>query len=192
MYIIYVYCGKSSPKMWDTFTYNKNYIPHKNCPICRWKVAQSGHPGTDVMITILCDFWKFSEQNWRFSQKPMLWSTKNSFVFSQKRPFFRRLFRRKYLKYHNIGPWLPAQLWAAFLTSVFSTVGKLRFLPLASVTRLGEFSPKWWLITSDSFLRIAGVAYIFGRIISTKNVLGFILGDIFHKLIWSPCPWPWL
>jgi hypothetical protein len=27
-----------------------------------------------------------------------------SFVFSPKRQFFRRIFRRKYLKNHNIGP----------------------------------------------------------------------------------------
>jgi hypothetical protein len=78
------------------------------------------------------------------------------------------LFRRKYLKYHNIGPWLPAQLWAAFLTSVFSTVGKLRFLPLASVTRLGEFSPKlgeFWhtgkLFTLGSVFEVTEVAQNF-------------------------------
>jgi hypothetical protein len=29
-----------------------------------------------------------------------------SFVLSQKRQFFRKIFRRKYLKNHNIGPWL--------------------------------------------------------------------------------------
>jgi hypothetical protein len=31
-------------------------------------------PGTDVTITIFCDFRQFSAKNWRFSQKPMLWS----------------------------------------------------------------------------------------------------------------------
>jgi hypothetical protein len=36
----------------------------------------------------------------------MLWSTfsKFSFALSQKRHFFRKIFRRKYLKNHNIGP----------------------------------------------------------------------------------------
>jgi hypothetical protein len=71
--------------------------------------------GTDVMITIFCDFWQFSaifdnfrRKNWRFSQKPMLWSIflkKITFVFSQKRHFFRRISRRKNLNNHNIGPW---------------------------------------------------------------------------------------
>jgi hypothetical protein len=31
--------------------------------------------------------------------------SKFSFVLSQKRRFFRKIFRRKYLKNHNIGPW---------------------------------------------------------------------------------------
>jgi hypothetical protein len=30
------------------------------------------NPGTDVMITIFCDFDNFRRKNWRFSQKPML------------------------------------------------------------------------------------------------------------------------
>jgi hypothetical protein len=31
--------------------------------------------------------------------------TKFSFVFSEKRQYFRKIFRRKYFKNHNIGPW---------------------------------------------------------------------------------------
>jgi hypothetical protein len=35
-----------------------------------------------------------------------------SFVFSQKRHFFRQIFRRKYLKNHNIGPrWFWGQFF---------------------------------------------------------------------------------
>jgi hypothetical protein len=30
------------------------------------------NPGTDVMITIFCDFDNFRRKNWRFSQKRML------------------------------------------------------------------------------------------------------------------------
>jgi hypothetical protein len=53
------------------------------------------------MITIFCDFGQFSAKNWRFSQKPMLHMIKildnlPSFVLSQKRQIFRRIFRRKY------------------------------------------------------------------------------------------------
>jgi hypothetical protein len=57
-------------------------------------------PGVDVMITI------FGEKIGVFSKKPMLWIffAWFSFVFSQKRQFFRCIFRRKYLKNHNIGP----------------------------------------------------------------------------------------
>jgi hypothetical protein len=47
----------------------------------------------------------------------------------------------------------------------------------------------------ESFLKIAEVDHAFGLHISTVivlnyfflNVLGHILGDFFHKLIWSPC-----
>jgi hypothetical protein len=42
-----------------------------NRPIVRGKFAQSR---VDVMITIFCDFQLFWAKNWRFSQKPMLWS----------------------------------------------------------------------------------------------------------------------
>jgi hypothetical protein len=54
-------------------------------------------------------FDNFRRKNWRFSQKPMLWSifSKFSFVLSQKRQFFCKNFRRKYFKNHNIGPWSP-------------------------------------------------------------------------------------
>jgi hypothetical protein len=37
----------------------------------RQKYSQCSSPGTDVTITVFCDFWR---KNWRFSQKPMLWS----------------------------------------------------------------------------------------------------------------------
>jgi hypothetical protein len=34
-----------------------------------------------------------------------------SFVLSQKRHFFRKMFRRKYLKNHNIGPRIASFSW---------------------------------------------------------------------------------
>jgi hypothetical protein len=56
--------------------------------------------GIDVMITIFANFRQFF-------QKSVLWSifSQFSFVLSQNRQFFRRLFWWKYLKNHNIGPW---------------------------------------------------------------------------------------
>jgi hypothetical protein len=37
------------------------------------EVANSERPGTDVMITIFCDFRQFFAKKWRFSKKnPML------------------------------------------------------------------------------------------------------------------------
>jgi hypothetical protein len=64
-------------------------------------------PGTDVMITIFCDFWQFSEKKLAFFSKTNVMIkifAQFSFVLSQKRQFFRWIFRRKYLKNHNIGP----------------------------------------------------------------------------------------
>jgi hypothetical protein len=55
----------------------------------------------------LCDFRQFSAKKWRFLKNQCY--DQNfayfSFVLSQKRQFFRRIFRRKYFKNHNIGPW---------------------------------------------------------------------------------------
>jgi hypothetical protein len=55
------------------------------------------------MITIFCDFRRI---NWRFSQKPMLWSIVFiiKLCFEPKTPSFRRFFWRKYLENRNIGP----------------------------------------------------------------------------------------
>jgi hypothetical protein len=74
----------------------------------------SGWPEVDVMITIFGDFRQFSaifdnfrRKNWLFFSKinVMIKILHNlcSFVLSQKRQFFRRFFRRKYFKNHNIG-----------------------------------------------------------------------------------------
>jgi hypothetical protein len=50
-------------------------------------------------------FDNFRRKNWRFSQKPMLWSIfKKCLCFQSKTPILRRIFRRKYLNNHNIGP----------------------------------------------------------------------------------------
>jgi hypothetical protein len=51
-------------------------------------------------------FDNFLRQNWRFSQKSMLWS-KFCIIwlcFESKTPIFSQTFLRKYFKNHNIGP----------------------------------------------------------------------------------------
>jgi hypothetical protein len=89
-------------------------------------------PGVDAMITIFNNFWR---KNWRFSQKPMLWSkfAYFSFVSSQKCHFFRWIFRRKYLKNHNIGPWFTRTAKnATFFLHPSKKIGTfltLRFFP---------------------------------------------------------------
>jgi hypothetical protein len=64
------------------------------------------------------------------------------------------------------------------------------------VTRLGEFSPIGRLFTLGSFvenyrrmLKFLATFFLSKRhvLILTKNALGYILGDFFHKPIWSPC-----
>jgi hypothetical protein len=65
------------------------------------------------------------------------------------------------------------------------------------VAKLGEFSPTGWFLTLGSRSKITKVAEIYGlctifqskgqALILTKNMLGYILGDSFLKLIWSPC-----
>jgi hypothetical protein len=75
--------------------------------------------GVDVMITIFGEkigvFLKNHCYDQFFFKKLALFCVKNA-------NFFRRIFRRKYLKNHNIGPCLERKIEA-------------------SVTRLGEFSP---------------------------------------------------
>jgi hypothetical protein len=51
----------------EIFIYGKT-VQGKQTPNRR-KLSQSG---VDVMITIFCDFRRFSAKKWRFSQKPML------------------------------------------------------------------------------------------------------------------------
>jgi Holliday junction resolvasome RuvABC DNA-binding subunit len=64
-------------------------------------------PGVDVMITIFCDFSQFSAKKigvflkYQCNDQIIL---KFGFVLSQKRHFFRKIFRQKYFKNHNIGP----------------------------------------------------------------------------------------
>jgi hypothetical protein len=72
-------------------------------------------PGVDVMITIFCNFWQFSEKKLAFSQNTMLWSKfcMIYLCFESKKPFFCWIFRRKYLKNHNIGPCLASRLPAS-------------------------------------------------------------------------------
>jgi hypothetical protein len=67
-------------------------------------------------------FDNFRRKNWRFSQKPMLWSIfLICFVFSQKRQFFRRIFRRKYFKNYNIDPRCSAYLPKLFYFKSLTT-----------------------------------------------------------------------
>jgi hypothetical protein len=59
------------------------------------------------MITIFCDFCQISAKKLEFFSKTNVMITifaKTSFVLSQKRQFFRWIFRRKVLQNHNIGP----------------------------------------------------------------------------------------
>jgi hypothetical protein len=66
------------------------------------------------------------------------------------------------------------------------------------VTRLGEFSPIWRVLSLTRSLKITEVAQIIELLfpmhstsyvlILTKNGLAQILGDFFYKLIWSPWP----
>jgi hypothetical protein len=59
--------------------------------------------------------------------------------------------------------------------------------PVTRVTRLGEFSPKVWLLTLGSGLKITKAANFYGVLFPmvpviinlTKNGLGYILGDFF-------------
>jgi hypothetical protein len=68
-------------------------------------------PGTDVMITIFCDFWQFSAKELAFlSKNNVMIKIEFIYVLSQKRQFFRWFFRRKYFKNHNIGPWTLSRL----------------------------------------------------------------------------------
>jgi hypothetical protein len=60
----------------------------------------------------LCYDHNFRRKNWRFSQKPMLWSKffKIYLRFESKAPIFSLKFLAKILKNHNIGPWNGANL----------------------------------------------------------------------------------
>jgi hypothetical protein len=54
-------------------------------------------------------FANFQRKNWRFSQKTNVmikFLQKSSWSLSKKRQYFRYIFRRKYLKNRNIGPWI--------------------------------------------------------------------------------------
>jgi hypothetical protein len=66
------------------------------------------------------------------------------------------------------------------------------------VTRLGEFGPIGPLFTLGSFLKLGigrsssdfGATVFYGKTLQInfdKKKMGNILGNFFHKLIWSPC-----
>jgi ABC-type uncharacterized transport system fused permease/ATPase subunit len=81
-------------------------------------------PGVDVMITIFCDFRQFSAKKIGVLPKYQCYDqlfSKFSFVLSQKRQFFRKKFRRKYFKNHNIGPRSQSDI-AEFTTTMLSVV----------------------------------------------------------------------
>jgi hypothetical protein len=115
-------------------------------------------PGTDVMITIFCDFCLFSAKNWRFSQKPMLWYffLQNYILFeSLKRWLLRQIFLR--IKNHNICPWAAAwyleylqigawELWyriirLGYRVVVFENHRNLRSLKISMTKNLAIPSP---------------------------------------------------
>jgi hypothetical protein len=63
------------------------------------------------MITIFCDFCLFSAKKLAFFSKTIVMITifpKTSSSLIKKLQFFRQIFRRKYFKNHNIGPWLDS------------------------------------------------------------------------------------
>jgi hypothetical protein len=43
------------------------------------------------------------------------------------------------------------------------------------VTRLGEFSPNWWLLTLGSYIKITEIAYIFGLLCCTVKFMHYII-----------------
>jgi hypothetical protein len=67
---------------------------------------------------------------------------------------------------------------------------------LVRVTKMGEFPPfecLFTLVCLKKYLNstIFWISLFRGKslaLILKKNVLGYILGDFFHKLIWSPWP----
>jgi hypothetical protein len=66
------------------------------------------------MITIFCDFCQFSAKNWRFLKNQCCDQifVKTNSNLSKKCSYFRQIFRRKYLKNHNTGPWFECpMLW---------------------------------------------------------------------------------
>jgi hypothetical protein len=72
----------------------------------RTPLVKLAAPGSILWSQFSAIFDNFRRKNWRFSQKPMLWS-KFCIIylcFESKRPIFCRKFRRKYFKNHNIGP----------------------------------------------------------------------------------------
>jgi hypothetical protein len=58
------------------------------------------------MITIFCDFWQFSAKMALLSKTNVMIKilVNLALFFSQKRQFFHRIFWRKCLKNHIIGP----------------------------------------------------------------------------------------
>jgi hypothetical protein len=61
----------------------------------------------------------YDHKNWRFSQKQCYDQNLEhfSFILSKKRQFFRRIFRRKYIKNHNIGARILQVRQKSFLLS---------------------------------------------------------------------------
>jgi hypothetical protein len=58
------------------------------------------------MITIFCDFRQFSAKKLEFfSQTNVIIKILHKLALFWVTPFFRWIFRQKYLKNHNIGPW---------------------------------------------------------------------------------------
>jgi hypothetical protein len=128
-------------------------------------------PGVNVRITIFCDFRQFLAKNWRFSQKPILWS-KFCIIwlcFESKRQFFLWIFRRKYFK---IIPSVPEWSdWTNFRLCI------RRFYTLDCFFKKHRTGPNFWATFSHCKS---------GVLILTKKWIGSRFGRFPHKLIWSP------
>jgi hypothetical protein len=95
---------------------------------------------------------------------------------------------------------LRSDLISSFLRQKWAfAAGPEIFLMMNRVTRLGEFSTivRWFYSDSnfENYKSSPNVLLLFSTekavciLTLTKNVLGYILGDFFHKLIWSPWWW---
>jgi hypothetical protein len=128
---------------------------------------ESGHQGSMLWSHSSAIFAIFRQKNWRFSQKPMLWSIfcKKRVVWAKNGNIFAKFFGESIFKIitsipdgANLRPMGHSLLWAV--------AWKLQKYP----TYFGYFIP--WISFYKNFDKKMGWARFWA---------------IFHKLIWSPC-----